>query len=332
VGRNPFGASNHASPFARKDIPSPYHVERVGEVVQQVISDLRELGIDVACHVPLADHTTWKIGGPADLLITPNTKAELITVIQLLGSQRVPWMVIGKGSNLLVTDKGFRGAVIKLNQVLDYARFEGSMIFAGAAYSLIKLAAMATKHGLSGLEFAGGIPGTVGGAVYMNAGASGSDISRIFHSAEVLQETGEVRTLHADELQFAYRHSSLQKHRGVVTEVIFQLASQDSESIRQRLNQNKETRLKTQPLPFDCAGSVFRNPPGHFAARLIEEAGLKGMRYGGAEVSGKHANFIMNTGHATANDVLALISRIQEEVRSRFGVHLVPEVIVVGEQ
>ncbi|MGG1663158.1 UDP-N-acetylmuramate dehydrogenase [Brevibacillus sp. NRS-1366] len=300
--------------------------------MKQVISCLRERGIDVACNVPLADHTTWKIGGPADLLITPNTKVELMEIINILVNHGAFWMVIGKGSNLLVTDKGFRGAVIKLNQALDYARFEGNMIHAGAAYSLIKLAAMASKHGLSGLEFAGGIPGTVGGAVYMNAGASGSDISRIFHSAEVIHETGEVRMLYADELQFAYRHSSLQNHRGVVTEASFQLASQDSESIRQLLNQHKEARLKTQPLPFDCAGSVFRNPPGHYAARLIEQAGLKGTRHGGAEVSTKHANFIMNTGQATASDVLALISRIQEEVHSQFGVHLVPEVIIVGEQ
>ena len=292
----------------------------------------RDPETEVICNEALARHTTWKIGGPADYLLIPKTKAGLIEAIQTLTSEHVPWLVLGKGSNLLVTDKGFRGAVIKLNRALDFIRLEGSMVHVGAAYSLIKLAALTSKHGLSGFEFAGGIPGTVGGAVYMNAGANGADISQIFQSAEVILESGEVRRMYADELQFAYRHSALQKKRAIVTEASFQLAYQDSDSIKKRFNQNKETRMRTQPLPFDCAGSVFRNPPNALAAKLIEEAGLKGVRYGGAEVSSKHANFIMNMGHASAADVLNLIQHIQEKVHAQFQVQLVPEIIVVGEK
>ncbi|WP_289139141.1 UDP-N-acetylmuramate dehydrogenase [uncultured Brevibacillus sp.] len=292
----------------------------------------RDPETEVICNEALARHTTWKIGGLADYLLIPKTKAGLIEAIQTLTSQHVPWLILGKGSNLLVTDKGFRGAVIKLNRALDFIRLDGSMVHVGAAYSLIKLAALTSKHGLSGFEFAGGIPGTVGGAVYMNAGANGADISQIFQSAEVILESGEVRRIYTDELQFAYRHSALQKKRAIVTEASFQLAYQDSDSIKKRFNQNKETRIRTQPLPFDCAGSVFRNPPHAFAAKLIEEAGLKGMRYGDAEVSSKHANFIMNMGHASAADVLNLIQHIQEKVHAQFQIQLVPEIIVVGEK
>lgn len=299
--------------------------------MKAVFSLLRERQVEVTYQEPLAAHTTWRIGGPADLLIIPSSKSQLIMVLQILNEHHVPWMVMGKGSNLLITDKGYRGAVIKLNKALDYARIVGNQIYAGAGYSLIKLAALANKHRLSGLEFAGGIPGSVGGAVYMNAGANGSDISDIFHSAEVITQTGAIRSLRAVDLDFSYRHSSLQDADVIITEAIFELTLRDSESIKLQWNQYKEKRLKTQPLPFDCAGSVFRNPPGHFAAKLIEDAGLKGMRYGGAEVSSKHANFIMNTGNATALDVWTLMRQIQEKVHSQSGIQLVPEVVIVGE-
>ncbi|ASJ54798.1 UDP-N-acetylenolpyruvoylglucosamine reductase [Brevibacillus formosus] len=300
--------------------------------MKPVFSLLRERQVEVIYQEPLAAHTTWKIGGPADLLITPSSKSQLIMVLQILNEHHVPWMVMGKGSNLLVSDKGYRGAVITVNKALDYARIVGNQIYAGAGYSLIKLAALANKHRLSRLEFAGGIPGSVGGAVYMNAGANGSDISNIFHSAEVITQTGAIRSLRAVDMDFSYRHSSLQETDVIITEAIFELTLRDSESIKLQWNQYKEKRLKTQPLPFDCAGSVFRNPPGHFAAKLIEDAGLKGMRYGGAEVSSKHANFIMNTGNATALDVWTLMRQIQEKVHSQSGIHLVPEVVIVGEQ
>jgi UDP-N-acetylmuramate dehydrogenase len=191
---------------------------------------------------------------------------------------------------------------------------------------------MAAKHGLEGLEFAGGIPGNVGGAVYMNAGAHGSEISRVLQSATILKEDGEWLTLSNEQMEFRYRTSILQtKIKGIVTEATFELAYGNREEIASRLAQYKDRRRQTQPLQFPCAGSVFRNPPGDYAGRLIQEAGLKGYRIGGAEVSTMHANFIINRGNATAQDVLNLINHIIHTVEEKFNVRLEPEVQVVGE-
>jgi UDP-N-acetylmuramate dehydrogenase len=280
----------------------------------------------------LAPYTTWKIGGPADLLVVPKTKEQLIKTINILHAARIPWFKIGKGSNLLISDQGYRGVVIKLGGEFETIRFEGTTVYAGAAYGLIKLAVMAGKQGLTGLEFAGGIPGSVGGAVYMNAGALGSDLSRVIQSAEVILESGELVRLGREELGFSYRHSVLQGQRAIVTEAVFELQYGDREEIAAAMASNKERRLRTQPLQSASAGSVFRNPEGHHAAKLIEEAGLKGFRAGGAEVSTLHANFIVNTGNATAEDVLTLINQIQIRIEEQFGVQLIPEVLVVGER
>jgi len=204
--------------------------------------------------------------------------------------------------------------------------------YAGGAYSFIKLSVMAGKEGLTGLEFAGGIPGTVGGAVYMNAGAHGSDVSRILLRAEVLLPTGDLVMMQQADFEYAYRHSLLQKQPGIVIEAVFQLKAGDRKEIAGAMAAYKDRRLRTQPLQLACAGSVFRNPEGHHAAKLIEEAGLKGLRVGGAEVSPLHANFIVNTGQATAQDVLTLIEQVQRLVLETYGVSLVPEVLVVGER
>ncbi|PZE22650.1 UDP-N-acetylmuramate dehydrogenase [Paenibacillus xerothermodurans] len=301
--------------------------------MQQVITKLQsgEFG-EFHLNEPLAPHTTWKIGGPADVLIIPQTKEQLVDAVELLGQHHVPWTVLGRGSNVLVSDKGIRGAVFKLGPGLETLRFQGDVVYVGGAYSFIKLSAMAGKAGLTGLEFAGGIPGTVGGAVYMNAGAHGSDVSRILISAEVLLPTGELATLKQADFEYAYRHSLLQKKPGIVTEAVFQLQFGDRKEIAGAMAAYKDRRLRTQPLPLPCAGSVFRNPEGTFAAKLIEEAGLKGLRVGGAEVSQLHANFIVNTGQASANDVLTLIEQVQRSVMASRGVKLVPEVLVVGER
>ncbi|MEK3882506.1 UDP-N-acetylmuramate dehydrogenase [Paenibacillus sp. PL2-23] len=281
---------------------------------------------------PLSKHTTWKIGGPADLLILPAGKEELIATVKLLNKLGASWSNLGRGSNMLVSDKGIRGVVIKPADGLDYVRFEGTTAIAGASYSFIKLSVMAGKEGLTGLEFAGGIPGTVGGAVYMNAGAHGSDVSRIFKYADIVLETGELVRFEEKDMRFAYRHSILHEMKGLVAEAAFELAEGDRMEIASTLATYKERRLRTQPLQLPCAGSVFRNPPGDYAARLIQEAGLKGFTMGGAQVSELHANFIINTGQATARDVLALMSHIQSTVEQRFGVKLVPEVLVSGER
>ncbi|MCZ8511235.1 UDP-N-acetylmuramate dehydrogenase [Paenibacillus filicis] len=301
--------------------------------MQQVISELKSGAYgEIRLNEPLAPYTTWKIGGPADLLIIPDTKEQLAETVRLLNRHQTPWFALGRGSNLLVTDKGIRGAVIKLGESLETLRFEGEKAIAGGAYSLIKLSVMAGKEGLTGFEFAGGIPGTVGGAVYMNAGAHGSDVSRILQQAEVLLPTGELVLLQKDDLEYGYRHSKLHRQPAIVTEAVFQLKYGDRKEIIGTTAAYKERRLRTQPLQLACAGSVFRNPEGTFAAKLIEEAGLKGHKVGGAEVSPLHANFIVNTGQASALDVLTLIEQVKDAVDSRFGVKLVPEVMVVGER
>ncbi len=300
--------------------------------MQQVINALKKANIDnILLNEPLAPYTTWKVGGPADLLVIPESKEQLVETVKVLHTLQVPWTTIGRGSNLLIADRGIRGVVVKLGNGLEHLHVDGNMIIAGAAYSFIKLSVMAGKHGLTGLEYAGGIPGTVGGAVYMNAGAHGSDVSRILKSAEVLLETGELVQKSKEELQYAYRHSSLHNVPWVVTEAVFELESGDRKEIAAAMASNKDRRLRTQPLQMACAGSVFRNPEGDFSARLIEQAGLKGLRVGGAEVSNQHANFIVNTGQASAQDILTLIRRVQAIVKETFGIELKPEVLMVGE-
>lgn len=301
--------------------------------MQQLISDLKTAGIgEIRFQELLAPYTTWKIGGPADLFIVPKNKEQLAAAVRLLNDHGIAWTVIGRGSNLLVTDKGIRGAVIKLGDAMETVRFEGTTVYAGASFSFIKLSVLAGKEGLTGLEFAGGIPGSVGGAVYMNAGAHGSDVSHIFKQAEIVLNTGELVTMSARDMQFAYRHSMLHQLPGIVTEAVFELQSGDRKEIAGAMAAYKDRRLRTQPLQLAVAGSVFRNPENNFAAKLIEEAGLKGLRIGGAEVSPLHANFIVNIGNATALDVLALIEKVQQTVWEKNGIKLVPEVLVVGER
>ncbi len=301
--------------------------------MQQLIAELEEAGIGrVSLNESLAGHTTWKIGGPADLFVVPDTREQLAAALRILHRHGVPWTALGRGSNTLVSDKGVRGAVIKPGRGFDFVRFDGRAATAGASYSFIKLSVMAGKEGLTGLEFAGGIPGTVGGAVYMNAGAHGSDVSRILQSVDIVWEDGTVGTYGKEDMAFGYRHSILQERRGFVSEATFLLEEGDRKEIAAAMASFKDRRLRTQPLQLATAGSVFRNPPNDHAARLIEAAGLKGLREGEAEVSLLHANFIVNHGGAKAEDVLTLIRRVQSTVEDRFGIRLVPEVLLMGER
>ncbi|MGG4453402.1 UDP-N-acetylmuramate dehydrogenase [Brevibacillus porteri] len=300
--------------------------------MKKIADELMQAGIEkVWTDEPLANHTTWRIGGPADLLIQPKDKASLQKALQIIHRHEIPWSVIGRGSNLLVRDRGIRGAVLKVAEGLSHCEFRGEEVCVGAGYSMIRLAVETGKMGLTGMEFAGGIPGTVGGAVYMNAGAHGSDLSRILIDAEILFENGESKVLSNEELSFSYRTSLLQKQKGIVLEARFQLQKGDSEEIAATLAANKERRRNTQPLQMPCAGSVFRNPPNDHAGRLIEAAGLKGYRVGGAQVSEKHSNFIVNCGGATAADVLTLIDHVRSTILEKNGIDLHPEVLVVGE-
>ncbi|OXS62437.1 UDP-N-acetylenolpyruvoylglucosamine reductase [Cohnella sp. CIP 111063] len=301
--------------------------------MQQLVVELERAGIgQVRMNEPLSSHTTWKIGGPADVLIVPASDEELEAALRLCAAREVPWTVLGRGSNTLVSDKGVRGAVIKLGDGFDEVRFDGETVTAGASYSFIKLSVMAGKEGLTGLEYAGGIPGSVGGAVYMNAGAHGSDISRILQSASIVWEDGSREVLGNAEMKFSYRHSVLQERRGVITRAEFRLASGDRKEIAAAMATYKDRRRRTQPLQMASAGSVFRNPPNDHAARLIEAAGLKGLRQGAAEVSQVHANFIVNHGGAKAEDVLTLIGKVQQIVEQTYGITLVTEVRMMGER
>lgn len=301
--------------------------------MQQWISKLSEQEVGtVISNEPMSKYTTWKIGGPADAMIVPENNHQLACLITQLHEEQIPWMIVGKGSNMLVSDKGVRGAVIRLSGELEEIRFSDNEVVAGGGASLVRLSIMAGKQGLTGLEYAGGIPGTVGGAVYMNAGAHGSDVSRIFKSAEIVLENGELATYTAEDMDFSYRHSILHERRCIVTSASFSLVKGDRLEIGAAMAAFKDRRRKTQPLKQPCAGSVFRNPQGDHAARLIEAAGLKGHRIGGAEVSNLHANFIVNTGQATAEDVLTLMEQIKDTIASKFQIALVPEVFFVGER
>jgi UDP-N-acetylmuramate dehydrogenase len=279
----------------------------------------------------LARHTTMKIGGPADLFIEPTSIEGLKKTMQLVQKYRVNWRAIGRGSNLLVSDQGIEGVVIKLGNNLKDMKLDGTQLTVGAGYSIVALAVLISKKGLSGLEFASGIPGSVGGAVYMNAGAHGSDISKILTDAHILFEDGSLQWLTNDEMEFSYRTSVLQKKRpGIVVEARFQLTEGDKEQIVAVMQKNKDYRKVTQPYDSPCAGSIFRNPLPHFAGKLVEEAGLKGFQIGGAQISEMHGNFIVNAGNAKASDVLQLIEYVKKTIMEKYNIQMETEVEIIG--
>ncbi|WHY02293.1 UDP-N-acetylmuramate dehydrogenase [Neobacillus sp. DY30] len=281
----------------------------------------------------LSQHTTMKIGGPADIFIEPSSLENIQKVMTFLKERQIPWRAIGRGSNLLVSDKGMEGVVIKLGSGLDHLTINDSTITVGGGHSLVSLSTMISKKGLSGLEFASGIPGSVGGAVYMNAGAHGSDISKILTKAHILFEDGSIEWLSNSEMEFTYRTSVLQKKRpGIVLEAEFQLTTGDRTAIVAQMQKNKDYRKETQPWNFPCAGSIFRNPLPNYAGKLIEAAGLKGFQMGGAKISEMHGNFIVNAGNATAKDVLDLIQYIKETIMNLYGIKMETEVEIIGRE
>lgn len=300
--------------------------------MKDLADKLRELNIgSVKENEPLANHTTMKIGGPADILIEPSSIENLKKSIDVIKNSGLKWTVIGRGSNLLVSDKGIEGAVIKLGPGLDELEIEGNRVTAGGGMSLVNFAITISRKGLSGLEFAGGIPGSIGGAVYMNAGAHGSDVSKILEKAYVLFEDGTLEWLTNEEMKFSYRTSVLQKERpGIVVAAVFQLKEGNKEEIVAELQKNKDYRKETQPYNYPSCGSVFRNPLPNYAGNLIEKSGLKGHRIGGAQISELHGNFIVNTGNAKAEDVLGLIQHVKDTVLDLHGVKMETEVEIIG--
>lgn len=297
-----------------------------------LLTEIQDLNIGkVKRNELLSQHTTMKIGGPADIFIEPSSLDNIKKVMTFIKERQIPWRAIGRGSNLLVSDKGIEGAVIKLGTGLDHLSINDSSITVGGGHSLVSLSTMISKKGLSGLEFASGIPGSLGGAVYMNAGAHGADISKILTRAHILFEDGVIEWLSNDEMEFTYRTSVLQKKRpGIVLEAEFKLTKGDRAVIVSQMQKNKDYRKETQPWNFPCAGSIFRNPLPNYAGKLIEDAGLKGFQIGGAKISEMHGNFIVNAGNATAKDVLDLIQYIKDTILKSYGIKMETEVEIIG--
>ena len=279
---------------------------------------------------PMSRHTSFQIGGPAELFLTPASLTQLQKAWGLLRQAGIPIHVMGKGSNLLVLDGGIAGAVIQIGPQLGQCYVQENRIFAEAGAPLGALASLAAAHGLSGLEFASGIPGALGGAVAMNAGAYGGEMAQVLQSVTVFTPQGQAVTLPKEDLGLGYRTSRVAQEGWVVLRAVLSLEPGDPEEIRQKIRIGNQQRRSKQPLEFPSAGSAFKRPAGHFAGKLIEDAGLKGCRIGGAAVSQKHAGFIINTGNATAADVLALIKHCQTAVAEKFGVNLEPEIKIWG--
>lgn len=290
-----------------------------------------EHGCKVAVNAPLSAATTFRVGGPADLLIDlPSTAAA--AVVRCCKEQGIPTLWLGNGSNLLVGDGGFRGAVLRLADKDSRPRLlENGDIYAPAGISLKKLCLFAREHSLTGLEFAYGIPGTVGGALYMNAGAYDGEMSHVTVSADCLTKDGKTVTFTAEELALGYRHTALMEREDIVLGVTLRLKKGDEAQIAARMKELLSRRQEKQPLEYPSAGSFFKRPTGHFAGALIEKTGLKGLTVGGAQVSEKHAGFIINRGGATAADVCRLCEEVQRRVFEAQGVRLEPEVRFVGE-
>lgn len=279
---------------------------------------------------PMARHTTFRVGGPARFYLTPG-KEQLALALQACIEYGIPYLVVGNGSNLLVSDRGFDGAVIEVGKEISQIRIEGQRIYADAGALLSRVASVAQEAGLAGMEFASGIPGCVGGAVVMNAGAYGGEIKDVLEEVTVLGIEGEVKRLPASELALSYRHSSIPQNRQIVLEASLVLQPGDAFQIKERMEELRSRRIQKQPLDYPSAGSTFKRPEGYFAGKLIMDAGLRGFRIGDAAVSEKHCGFVVNLGSATAADIYRLICEVQQEVQRQFGVHLEPEIKMVGD-
>lgn len=280
---------------------------------------------------PMKEHTTFRIGGPASLYVCPSGEEELRQVLKLCREQQVPWAILGNGSNLLVSDRGFDGVVISMSENWNFCRIEGERLVAGGGQLLSRAARCAAAKSLEGMEFAAGIPGTVGGALVMNAGAYGSEIRDVLEWARVMTPEGEILVLNGEELELSYRRSCIPEKGYVVLEASFLLKEGSREAILDRISQLAAQRREKQPLEYPSAGSTFKRPEGHFAGKLIQDAGLKGLQVGGAQVSEKHSGFVINTGTATAEDVMELCRLVQSRVKEQFGVELEMEVKKLGE-
>lgn len=279
----------------------------------------------------MARHTTFRIGGNADVFVLPASIEELLAVLKLAKRYSVPLTVLGNGSNVLVRDGGIRGAVVSFGKPFSYIEMEGAHIKAGAGAMLGTVSLFAANHALSGLEFAVGIPGSLGGAVFMNAGAYDGEMSQVISEVTAVTPEGEIRRYRTKEMDFSYRHSVFQQNGHIICEIELTLRESKAAAIQEKMAEFTRRRMEKQPLDKPSAGSTFKRPPGFFAGTLIDEAGLKGFTVGGAQVSGKHAGFVINKGGATAADVLSLIEEIQRRIEEKNGIRLTPEIRIIGE-
>ncbi len=280
---------------------------------------------------PMKKHTTFRIGGPAEYLILPQTAEEIADVVKLCRQEEIPWYIVGNGSNLLVADEGVRGVVIQLLRNFNQIQVEGCQIRMQAGAQNAAVAKRALNASLTGFEFAAGIPGTIGGAVVMNAGAYGGEMKDILKEVTVLDQNGMIRTIPAEELELGYRTSIIARKGYVVLEAVIVLKTGDPKEIKAAIDDLKEKRVTKQPLEYPSAGSTFKRPEGYFAGKLIMDAGLRGFSVGGAQISEKHCGFVINKGNATAKDVTELMDETKKIVMEKFGVALEPEVKRLGQ-
>lgn len=281
---------------------------------------------------PMSLHTTFQIGGPADYLVMPASAQEVADILAIARQYQLPVTVLGNGSNVLVLDKGIRGLVLKIGENMATLKKSGSVIAAGAGALLADVSRFAADEQLTGMEFAIGIPGSIGGAIFMNAGAYEGEMRHVVQAVTGVCQDGSIKRFTHDEIAFGYRHSIFQDNHCIICEVELGLQEGDPRVIIRKMVDLTDKRESKQPLELPSAGSTFKRPPGYFAGTLIEQTGLKGFRFGGAQVSEKHAGFVVNAGGATASDVLNLIKEVQRQVHDKFGVMLHPEVRIIGEE
>lgn len=298
----------------------------------QFLTELQNVmgGSGIFMEEPMKKHTTFRVGGPADVLVQPDETA-LAAILALCRRYHVSYSFIGNGSNLLVGDKGIRGVVIEMTDPMGNIEVDGTKITAQAGAMLSKIANTAASNGLGGMEFAAGIPGSVGGAVVMNAGAYGGEMKDIIEKVYVLDENGAQLELDRDALDLGYRHSCIPEKKYIVTKVVLELVPRNEAEIRSEMKELNEKRAEKQPLQYPSAGSTFKRPEGYFAGKLIMDAGLRGYQVGGAQVSEKHCGFVINKGDAIAADICQLMRDVSDKVQAQFGVVLEPEVKMIGE-
>lgn len=289
----------------------------------------RDIGVKYSLNQPLAPHTTMKVGGCCDILVNADSEGALCSIIGLCKAQGIPYFVLGRGSNVLVSGEGYRGCIILMGADFSRVEVNGDVITALAGASLKAVCMAALENGLAGLEFAYGIPGSAGGALYMNAGAYGGEMKDIVESCRYIDENGELREITADKLEFSYRHSFFSGKGCVIVSVTMRLKKGDKSAIKARMDELLQRRRDKQPLEFPSCGSTFKRPEGYFAAALIEECGLKGFSIGGAQVSEKHSGFVINRGGASFEDIMALVRHIQTVVMEKKGVQLECEMLIL---